>query len=103
VFGLLLGGAFAVVVLAYVLTEYLLARLDVRRRVFVRDGSPLVPILYANAVSFLVIGISSVVMLFTFSFDLYAGHAVLLCLCAQAVWLGQHLWSYYRDHPRLGY
>jgi len=26
-----------------------------------------------------------------------------VCLCAQAVWLAQHLWAYYRDHPRLHY
>ena len=53
-FGTLLVGAFATVVLAYVFTEYVLTRFDVRRRVLVGDGLPLLPILYANGVSFLV-------------------------------------------------
>ena len=30
-------------------------------------------------------------------------YALLICLCAQIVWLTQHLWFYYRDHLRLGY
>ncbi len=63
-FGLLLVGAFATVVLAYMFTEYLLTRLDVRRRILVGDGSPLRPILYANGVSFLVVSISSFVILY---------------------------------------
>jgi hypothetical protein len=102
VFGLLLVGAFATVVLAYMFTEYLLTRLDVRRRVLVGDGSPLRPILYANGVSFLVISISSLVILFAADISFYA-YAVFVCLCAQIVWLTQHLWFYYRDHLRLGY
>ena len=63
-FGVLLVGAFATVVLAYMFTEYLLTRLDVRRRVLVGDGSPLTPIIYANAISFLVVCLSSFVVLF---------------------------------------
>ena len=103
-FGLLLVGAFATVVLAYMFTEYLLTRFDVRRRVLVGDGSPLSPILYANAVSFVVICVSSCVVLCAADLSLrdYAA-IVLVCLCAQAVWLTQHLWFYYRDHLRLGW
>jgi hypothetical protein len=102
VFGLLLVGAFATVVLAYIFTEYLLTRLDVRRRVLVGDGWPLLPILYANGVSFLVVCISSFIVLFAADIGFYA-YAALVCLCAQGVWLGQHLWFYYRHHLHLGY
>jgi len=28
-------------------------------------------------------------------------YATLACIAAQALWLGEHLWAYYRDHPRL--
>ena len=105
-FGLLLGGAFATVVLAYMFTEYLLTRFDVRQRVLVGDAddSPLRPILYANGVSFLVISISSFVILFAADFDVHAYAAiVLICVCAQGIWLTQHLWFYRRDHLRLGW
>jgi hypothetical protein len=103
VFGLLLVGAFATVVLAYMFTEYLLTRFDVRRRVLVGDGSPLLPMLCANAASFLVICIGSFVVLYAADLSLHYAAIVLVCLCAQAVWLTQHLWFYYRDHLRLGY
>jgi hypothetical protein len=104
VFGLLLVGAFATVVLAYMFTEYLLTRFDVRRRVLVGDGSPLRPIFYANVVSFVVICLSSFVVLFAADLGVHAyATIVLVCMCAQGVWLTQHLWFYYRDHLRLGY
>ena len=103
-FGVLLVGAFATIVLAYMFTEYLLTRFDVRRRVLVGDGSPLRPILCANAVSFLVICTSSFIVLYAADFDVHAYAAiVLVCLCAQSVWLTQHLWFYHRDHLRLGW
>lgn len=101
-FGLLLVGAFATIVLAYLLTEYLLTRLDVRRRVLVGDGAPLTAILYANGLSFLLVTVSSFVILFAAGIGLYAA-ALLVCVCAQGVWLIQHLWFYYRDHLRLRY
>jgi hypothetical protein len=104
VLGVVLVGAFATVVLAYMFTEYLLTRFDVRRRVLVGDGSPLLPILCANAVSFLVICIGSIILLYAAGFGVQACAAiVLVCLCTQGVWLTQHLWFYYRDHLRLGY
>jgi hypothetical protein len=102
VFGTLLVGAFATVVLAYILTEFLLTRFDVRRRVLVGDGWPLITIFYANGVSFLVVCISSFIVLFATGIGLYA-YALLVCLCAQGVWLSQHLWFYYRHHLHLGY
>jgi hypothetical protein len=104
VFGVLLVGAFSTVVLAYMFTEYLLTRFDVRRRVLVGDGSPLLPILCANGVSFVVICASSFVVLFAADAAPYAYAAIVpVCLCAQGVWLTQHLWFYYRDHLRLGW
>lgn len=103
-FGLLLVGAFATVVLAYMFTEYLLTRFDVRRRVLIGDGAPLLPIVCANAVSFVVICLSSFIVLFAAGVGVQTYAAiVLVCLCAQGVWLTQHLWFYYRDHLRLGW
>jgi hypothetical protein len=104
VFGVLVVGAFATVVLAYMLTEYLLTGFDVRRRVLVGDGSPLLPILCANGVSFIVICVSSFIVLYAADFDVHAYAAIVpVCLCAQGVWLTQHLWFYHRDHLRLGW
>jgi hypothetical protein len=104
VFGLLLVLAFGTVVLAYVFTEYLLTRFDVRQRVLTGDGGPLVTILCANGVSCVVISISSVVVLLAAGASLHDyAYAMLICLCAQGVWLSQHLWFYYRDHLRLRY
>ena len=100
--GLLMTGMFLTVILAYVFTEYLLKRLNVRRSVLVDQGSPLLAILGANAMSFLVVWVSSLVLMFAADVHLYY-YATLVCLCAQGVWLSQHLWSYYRDHVRLRY
>src|SRR5918999_3908729 len=102
VVGLLLAAMLLTVLLAYALTEYLLTRFDVRRRVLLGEGSPLPPILAANGVSFLVVWITSLVLMFAADVHFYY-HATLVCLCAQGVWLTQHLWFYYRDHLRLGY
>jgi hypothetical protein len=104
VFGVLVVGAFAAVVLAYMFTEFLLTRFDVRRRILVGDGSPLLPIVCANAVSFVVVALATFVVLYAADLGLqdYAA-LVLICLCAQGIWLTQHLWFYYRDHLRLGW
>ena len=93
---------FLTILLAYALTEYLLTRFDVRRRVLLGEGWPIRPILAANAVSFLVVWISSLVLMFAADVHLYY-QATIVCICAQTVWLTQHLWFYYRDHLRLGY
>ena len=61
-FGLLLVGAFATVVRP-TCSPRIADAPDVRRRVLVGDGSPLRPILYANGVSFLVVSMSSFVIL----------------------------------------
>ncbi len=92
----------AVAILTYAATEYLLAHFDVRQRVIVGDGWPLMPILTTNGLSFLAVSILSVLALFVAGANHYA-EAVMLCLCLQGIWLARHLWFYHRDHLRLGY
>jgi cytosine/uracil/thiamine/allantoin permease len=102
VVGVLLAGVFVAVVAVYVCTEFLMARFDARRRVMVGEGWPLLSILLANLASFLVVWLSSLVFLFAAGAHLY-DYATIVCLCAQAVWLSQHLWFYHRNHLRLRY
>jgi hypothetical protein len=104
VVGLLFVRVFLAVVLAYGCTEFLLVRLDARRRMMVGEGSPLLVILGANIVSFAILWVSALLSVFLFASDtpLYVP-ATVICVSAQAVWLSQHLWSYYRDHLRLKY
>jgi hypothetical protein len=98
----LIGGFFAAVVCAYGFTEYLLVQLDVRRRMVDGGVRTLVIILAANLMSFTILWVSSLVFVAASGAELYF-YATIVCVCAQAVWLGQHLWSYYRDRPRLRY
>jgi hypothetical protein len=100
--GVLLVGVFLTVVFAYMCTEYLLGRLDARRRVLVGEGSPLLTIFGVNLASFLVVWLSALVFVFASGTELYY-QATIICPCAQGVWLLQHLWFYYRDHLRLRY
>ena len=98
--GSLILGFFAAVVCAYGCTEYLLVQLDVRRRIVDRGVRTLVIILAANLASFAIMWVSSLAFVAASGTELYL-HATIICACAQLLWLGQHLWSYYRDHPRL--
>ena len=100
--GVLFVGVFLAVIAAYVWTEYLLNWLDARRRVMVGRGFPLIVILGANVASFTLIWTSATVLVFVSGAGFYFG-ATMVCLGAQAVWLGQHLWVYYRDRLRLRY
>ena len=100
--GVLLVSVFLTVVFAYVFTEYLLVRFDARRRVLVGEGWPLLTLLGANFASFVIVWLSTLVFVFASGTDLYY-QATIICLGAQAVWLSQHLWFYYRDHLRLRY
>jgi hypothetical protein len=102
VIGVLFVGMFLAVLAAYFCTEFLLNRLDARRRVLGDRGHPLLLILAAHLVSFVVLLASGALVVLVSDSDYY-GMAVIVCACAQAVWLAQHLWSYYRDHPRLRY
>ena len=100
--GVLLVGVFVAVVAVYVCTEFLMARFDARRRVLIGDRSPLLSILAANLTSFLIVWLSSLVFLFAAGIHLY-DYATIVCLCAQGVWLSQHLWFYHRNHLNLRY
>jgi hypothetical protein len=102
VVGSLIVGFFVAVVCAYGCTEYLLVQLDVRRRMLDGGVRTLVIILAANLMSFAILWVSSLAFLVASGAELYF-YATVVCACAQTVWLGQHLWSYYRDHPRLRY
>jgi hypothetical protein len=79
-----------------------MVRFDVRRRVLVGEGWPLLLILSVNLASFLVVWLSFLAFIFAGGADLYH-YASIVCLCAQGVWLSQHLWFYHRDHLRLRY
>lgn len=57
-------------------------------------------VLAANMASFAIIWGAGIAIALASGAGYYL-EATLVCICAQAVWLGQHLWSYYRDHPRL--
>jgi hypothetical protein len=102
VVGLLLAGVFVTVVGAYLCTEYLLDRFEGRRRVLLGEEWPLLTILGANLASFLIVCLSCLAFVFASGTGLYY-HATIVCLCAQGVWLSQHLWFYYRNHLRLRY
>jgi hypothetical protein len=102
VVGALIIGFFAAVVCAYGCSEYLLVQLGVRRQMLDSGVGGIVMILAANVLSFAVIWVSSLAFVAASGVDFYLP-ATAVCACAQAVWLGQHLWSYYRDHPRLHY
>jgi hypothetical protein len=92
--GILFALFFAAVVVAYGCTEYLLARLDPR------GSRSLSIILAANLLSFVILWFGSLAILLASGAEFYL-LATIAVLCAQAMWLGQHLWSYYRNHPRL--
>ena len=100
--GSLIIGFFVAVVCAYACTEFLLVQLDVRRRMVDGGVRTLVIILAANLMSFAILWLSSLAFVVASGAELYF-QASIVCACAQTVWLGQHLWSYYRDHPRLHY
>jgi hypothetical protein len=102
VVGVLIAGFFVAVVCAYGCSEYLLVQLDVRRRMLGGGVRTLVAILGANFLSFAILWVSSLAFMVASGAALYF-HATIVCAGAQAVWLGQHLWSFYRDHPRLRY
>jgi hypothetical protein len=102
VVGVIFISIFLAVITAYVWTEYLLRWLDARRRVMVGRGFPLLVLLGVNAASFMLLWMSAMILVFASGAGLYLG-ATLVCLGAQAMWLTQHLWFYYRDHLRLRY
>jgi hypothetical protein len=102
VVGLWFVGIFVAAVFSYVCTEYLLVHLDARRRVMIGEGFTLLIVLGANVLSFAVMWVSSLVFIAASGTHVYL-EATLICAFAQAIWLSQHLWFYYRDHLRVRY
>jgi len=100
VIGALTIGFFVAVVCTYACTEFLLAQLDLQRRKYDRGVRKLFIILLANLMSLAIVWGLSLAVLMASSIGHYLA-ATLICLAAQLVWLAQHLWTYYRDHPRL--
>jgi hypothetical protein len=102
VVGLWFVGIFVAAVFSYICTEYQLVHLDARRRVMIGEGFTLLVILGANVLSFAVMWVSAVVFIAASGSQVYF-EVTLICACAQAIWLIQHLWFYYRDHLRVRY
>ena len=97
--GVLFLGVFCAVALAYACTEYAMIRFDVRRRVMIGE-SGLLLILGVNCLSLLMLWLCASILAAAGGYQLYLQVAV-ISVGAQAVWLSQHLWFYYRDHPRV--
>ena len=100
--GFLFAGVFLAVVASYVCTEYQLVLFDAWRRVTTGKSFALSIVLGANLVSFLVLWTSASIFVLASGTEYYA-EAAAICAFAQAVWLSQHLWFYYRNHLRLRY
>jgi hypothetical protein len=101
VIAVLFVGVFCAVGFAYACTEYVMTRFDVRRRVTVGEsGLPL--ILAANGISLLLTWVSAAILAAASGYNLYL-QVTVIALGAQAIWLSQHLWSYYQDHVRVHY
>jgi hypothetical protein len=101
VIGVLFLGVFCAVGLAYACTEYLMTRFDIRRRVTIGEGGVGL-ILAVNFCSLILLWLIASILLAASGYRLYLQLAV-ISLGAQAIWLVQHLWSYYRDHVRVRY
>jgi hypothetical protein len=98
--GLWFVGIFVAAVFSFICTEYLLVHLDARRRVMTGEGFTLLIVVGANLLSFTVMWASALVFIAATDSSVYV-EATIICVCAQAIWLAQHLWFYYRDHLRV--
>jgi len=101
VVGVLVVGVFCAVGFAYACTEYAMTRFDVRRRVTVGE-SGLLLLLAVNLLSLILLWLSASILVAASGHDLYV-QALVIAVGAQAVWLPQHFWFYYRDHLRVRY
>src|SRR5262245_14235482 len=101
VLGVLLVGVFCAVLFAYACTEYLLLRLDLRRRVM--EGKSGLPMLLAvNVASLGAVWITSATLVAASGQSLHL-QAALISVGAQMVWLIHLVRFYRRDHLRVRY
>jgi hypothetical protein len=78
-----------------------MTRFDIRRRVTVGEGGVGL-ILAVNFCSLILLWLIASILVAASGYGLYRQLSV-ISLGAQAIWLVQHLWSYYRDHVRVRY
>jgi hypothetical protein len=76
-----------------------MTRFDVRRRVMIGE-SGLLLILGVYCLSLLMLWLCASILAAAGGYQLYL-HVAVISVGAQAVWLSQHLWFYYRNHPRV--
>jgi len=101
VVGVLFVGVFLAVCFAYACTEFVMTRLDVRRRVMVGEsGLPM--ILAVNFLCLLLLWVSGSILVAMTGHHLYL-QVTVIAVGAQVIWLCEHLWFYYRDHLRVRY
>jgi hypothetical protein len=101
VIGVLFVGVFCAVGFAYACTEYMMTWFDVRQRVAVGEAG-LGLILAVNGLSLALMWLSAVILVAASGHNLYL-QVTVISLGAQAIWLSQQLWAYYRDHLRARY
>ena len=101
VVGVLFAGVFVAVCVAYACTEFAMTWFDVRRRVMVGESGVLL-ILAVNLLCLLLLWISASIVVAVSGQELYL-HVAVIAVGAQAIWLGEHLWFYRRDHLRVRY
>jgi hypothetical protein len=99
VVGVLFGGVFLAVCFAYACTEFAMTWFDVRRRVMTGE-SGLAMIFAVNLLCLLLLWASASILVALSGYDLYL-HVAVIAIGAQAIWLGEHLWFYRRDHLRV--
>jgi hypothetical protein len=97
--GLLVVGVFCAVGFAYAATEYAMTWFDVRQRVTI-GGAGLALILAVNGLSLALLWLTAFILVAASGHHLYLPASV-IALGAQAIWLAQHLWFYYRNHLRV--
>jgi hypothetical protein len=101
VIGVLFLGVFVAVGFAYGCTEYMMTWFDVRQRV-TAGVAGLGLILAVNGASLALMWLCAAILVAASGHNLYLQVSV-ISLGAQAIWLSQHLWWYYREHLRVHY
>jgi hypothetical protein len=102
VVGVLFVGVFLAVCFAYACTEFVMKRFDVRRRVMVGESG--LPMIFAvNFFCLLLLWAGAALLVALSGQDHLYLYIAVIAVGAQAIWLGEHLWFYHRDHLRVRY